>query len=617
MLKFTSLAVAVSLACWLLIPPAMGQNRSQNSNLPISTWQAPAYWDASSAHREPMSQAQPDFSPANPAAASGTPLSTSMAFVAIVPCRLVDTRGLSGETGAFGPPAMNANETRTIPVLSNTRCNIPSTAQAYSLNFTVVTTSFLGFLSAWPTGNPPNPTVSILNDFLGTVVANAAVVPAGTNGSIDVFVTASTQVVIDMNGYYVPQISLAAGSAAAPSLTFAGDSTSGLFSSGAGTVNVATGGASRLTVAANGNVGIGTTTPASTLDVAGDINMSGGLRFLGTLVLQMPGGFTGNNIALGNLALRNNTTGTTNTASGFGALQNNTTGSVNTASGNNALAGNTIGVLNTATGAFALFSNTSGTGNTAMGADALQDNTTGGANTAAGEVALQSNTTGSSNTATGFGALKANTTGTSNTALGTSALFTNTTGNLNIAIGLQAGLNVSGANSNNIHVGSAGASADSGAIRIGTPGTQTSFFAAGIRGVTTSNNDAIPVVIDSTGQLGTVSSSRRFKEDIQDMGDATGGLMRLRPVTFRYIKPFADGSKPVQYGLIAEEVAEVYPDLIARSADGQIETVKYQVLDAMLLNEVQRQQAEIRGLEQRLATLEAALASISAAPRVP
>jgi hypothetical protein len=105
--------------------------------------------------------------------------------------------------------------------------------------------------------------------------------------------------------------------------------------------------------------------------------------------------------------------------------------------------------------------------------------------------------------------------------------------------------------------------------------------------VQTGLGNAVPVLIDGNGQLGTVNSSRRYKEDIQDMSDASRGLMRLRPVTFRYRNPFADGSKPVQYGLIAEEVAEVYPDLVARSADGQIETLKYQVLDAMLLNEVQ------------------------------
>jgi hypothetical protein len=131
---------------------------------------------------------------------------------------------------------------------------------------------------------------------------------------------------------------------------------------------------------------------------------------------------------------------------------------------------------------------------------------------------------------------------------------------------------------------------------------------AGVRGVATAENNAVPVVIDSNGQLGTVSSSRRFKTDIRDMGDASGDLMRLRPVTFRYQKPFADGSQPIQYGLIAEEVAEVFPDLVARSADGQIETVKYQLLDPLLLNEVQRQQAEIRALQEQLNQIETAVA---------
>jgi hypothetical protein len=132
---------------------------------------------------------------------------------------------------------------------------------------------------------------------------------------------------------------------------------------------------------------------------------------------------------------------------------------------------------------------------------------------------------------------------------------------------------------------------------------------AGVAGATVSG---VPVLINTaTGQLGVASSSRRYKEDIQDMGDASNGLMRLHPVTFRYQKPFADGSKPIEYGLIAEEVAEVYPDLVAHSADGLIETVKYQVLDSMLLNEVQRLNKENQALQERLSRLEAVMASVA------
>jgi hypothetical protein len=382
-----------------------------------------------------------------------------------------------------------------------------------------------------------------------------------------------------------------------------------------------------------------------------------GYQISGTTVVQTPGGLGsentalgvsallsatgGGNTATGHGALMSNTTGIQNTATGDDVLIDNTTGSNNTASGLDALAFNTTGNNNTATGASALlanttggnntasgnqalFNNSKGFNNTASGFQALESNTTGSDNTASGDAALFSNTIGSANMASGEDALKLNTKGTDNTASGEAALFNNTTGNDNtasgfsalafnttgsndIAIGFQAANNVSGGNSNNIHIGSAGSSTDNSLIRIGTKGTQKKFFVAGVSGVTTGQNNAVPVLIDSNGQLGTVSSSRRFKEDIHDMGGASQGLMRLRPVTFRYKKPFDDGTKPIQYGLIAEEVAEVYPDLVARSADGQIETVKYQLLDPMLLNEVQRQHAEtqlqqagIRDLQERL-----------------
>ena len=318
----------------------------------------------------------------------------------------------------------------------------------------------------------------------------------------------------------------------------------------------------------------------------------------------------GNNTATGFQAMgRGNNTGSNNTATGSGALEYNTTGNNNTANGWNALGVNTnTGTNNTASGVYALGYNTTGNSGTATGHNALNDNTTGSYNTATGDSALKNNTTGGFNTATGASALQSNTTGSSNTAVGNQALM-NTTGSSNIALGAGAGSAVVGG-SNNIDIGSTGASGDNAVINLGTQGTQTSAYIAGIYGV---NANGIPVYINSSGQLGTVSSSRRYKEDIQDMADASSGLMRLRPVTFRYKKPFSDGSQPMQYGLIAEEVAEVYPDLVARSADGQIETVKYQLLDPMLLNELQKQNAtiaaqkeQIRSLEERMAKLEAA-----------
>ena len=335
------------------------------------------------------------------------------------------------------------------------------------------------------------------------------------------------------------------------------------------------------------------------------------------------------NTAVGGVALLANTTGAANTATGSEALYSNIGGNGNTATGTRALFSNTGGINNTAIGDKALFFNT-GSYNTASGTGALNHNTNQCCNTASGNQALYFNSAGYDNTANGDEALYSNTAGYNNTAIGWGALIDNTTGSTNIAVGVLSGSNVT-TTSNNILIGNEGLASDSGAIRIGTADTQTSAFIAGIWGATTMSNDAVPVMIDSNGNLGTISSSRRYKEDIQDMGNTSSGLMRLRPVTFRYKKPYSDGSQPIQYGLIAEEVAEVYPDLVAHSADGQIETVKYQVLGPMLLNEVQKQhttiaaqeeliqaqEQEIHSLEERLARVEATLQQIpaGAAPR--
>src|SRR5207249_2220069 len=197
---------------------------------------------------------------------------------------------------------------------------------------------------------------------------------------------------------------------------------------------------------------------------------------------------------------------------------------------------------------------------------ALRNNTTGSQNTASGFNALLANMSGANNTATGQEALR-NTIGNNNTASGFQALLSNTTGSNNIAIGSAAGISLTGGD-NNIYVGSLGPTSgtdESNTIRIGN-GSQTRAFMAGISGTTVMG---AAVMVNSSGQLGTVLSSRRFKEEIQDMGAATSGLLRLRPVTFRYKEAFADGTRAAQYGLIAEEVAEVYPDLVAYSGTGE------------------------------------------------
>ena len=245
--------------------------------------------------------------------------------------------------------------------------------------------------------------------------------------------------------------------------------------------------------------------------------------------------------------------------------------------------------------------NSVGIANIAIGSDAIGGPGSGGArNLGIGNTTLYQNA------------------GTGNVALGYSTLASSS-GSYTIAIGDQAGSSRFGLNDYDIYIGaSVGASgaAETGTIRLGGTSNYTRFFAGGIRGVTTGTANAVAVVIDGNGQLGTVNSSRRFKEDIRDMGDMSSGLMRLRPVTYRYIQAYADGSKPIDYGLIAEEVAEVYPDLVVKTADGQVETVQYQKVNAMLLNEVQKQhrqieaqQREIEALLGRLAAIERALAS--------
>jgi Chaperone of endosialidase len=246
---------------------------------------------------------------------------------------------------------------------------------------------------------------------------------------------------------------------------------------------------------------------------------------------------------------------------------------------------------------------------TALGLNALIDNSTGSQNTATGAVALQGNTTGSNNTGTGVSALQNNDTGSNNTATGENALQFST-GSSNIAIGASAALNLT-TGDNNIDIGNPGAGSESGTIRIGTQGTQTATFIAGIFGGPKIKKGC-DVVAQSNGLLGCMKSSARYKRDIRDMGDASDKLMKLRPVTFQY-KEDSDGIQ--QYGLIAEEVEKVYPELVVDGPDGKAETVEYQVLPAMLLNEVQKERRDSERKSAQIAALTAQIAKMKASMR--
>ncbi len=319
-------------------------------------------------------------------------------------------------------------------------------------------------------------------------------------------------------------------------------------------------------------------------------------------VLPAPdGGYPGGNTAEGQAALLSLTTGTYNTGVGVFSLRSNTEANFNTAIGAGTLLLST-GNENTATGAGALLSNTTGTQNTANGAFALFSTTTGYLNTAIGDQALTTNTTGGANTATGSQALRNNTTGNSNTAIGWQALHNNSTGSFNVALGLIAGFNATTGN-NNVYIGN------------GMDGVADESDHTYIRNVNTtsvSGGSADFVTVDlTTGLLGHASSSRRYKEDITPMDDASEALFALKPVTFHYKKEI-DRSQGLEYGLIAEDVAQVDPNLAIRDGKGQIETVRYSAINAMLLNEFLKEHEKVRDLEATVAEQQKGMKTLTA-----
>ena len=320
------------------------------------------------------------------------------------------------------------------------------------------------------------------------------------------------------------------------------------------------------------------------------------------------------NTATGRLALRANTTGTGNTAdgeevlrdsngdantgTGSGALFSNTTGGSNTATGANALRNNTTGNFNMACGFRALESNTTSNFNTATGAGALLFNTAD-ENTATGAAALLHNTTGDSNTAAGSGALFNNTTGAHNTADGFQTLSTNTTGSDNTALGFLAGSSQT-TGSNNIYIGS---------FTLGVPGESNACYIASIFGQT--SVAGIPVLINASNKLGTATSSARFKRDIHDMDKASKALFALRPVAFRY-KEEIDPAGISQLGLVAEDVEKVNPDLVVHDKEGKPYSVRYDQVNAMLLNEFLKEHHQVQDLKAIVAEQQRQIEALTA-----
>ncbi len=320
------------------------------------------------------------------------------------------------------------------------------------------------------------------------------------------------------------------------------------------------------------------------------------------------GGYPGLNTAEGDGALQSLTSGASNTAVGFDALFSDTAGSNNTATGIGTLGSNTSGSDNTAIGFGALLLNTTGPNNTAIGFEALFTNNTGFENAAIGSRALFANTSGFHNTADGFFALSRNTTGNHNTAIGDEALGSNTTGNFNTtngghslennttgngntALGFGAGDNVRTAN-NVICIGAG----------IDGANLSNSCFIGSIFGQTSSGGAA--VFINSSGKLGTITSSRRFKEEIRPMAQSSEVLFALKPVIFRYKKEIEPQKTP-QFGLVAEDVEAVSPDLVIRDNDGKVNTVRYEAINAMLLNEFLKEHRTVQDLKQEISALAA------------
>jgi hypothetical protein len=644
--KYSSRAVFLLAS----LPLVLTAQRAQESVVPLKNWATPLYWQPN----QEESKARQGLTPLGGGGSPPAPEPTFLTFVAMTPCRLVDTRG--NAQGFYGPvpfegpsiqPGLPATFLVQSPAAASTTAPapcpaIPSTAAAYSINLTVIPQAgqvggAVNYVQIWPAG-APQPYVANLTDLEGVIISNAVIVAAGTPyGGISLFNfgPATIDAVIDVNGYFTSPTDLngntALGTGTLASNTSGVDNTAtgddALQGNLGGSYNTANGYQALQTNAGSQNTAIGY---GALTNNAGNDNTATGAGALNS----NNGSF---NTANGAQALASNTSGSANTASGRAALASNTQGGGNTATGNQAMASNIDGNNNTATGTSALQVNTIGSFNTATGVAALQYNTENN-NTANGYGALNANTVGKTNTASGYQALTNNLGGSSNTAFGGYALLNNAGGANNIAIGFYSGVSQPIGNNDSIYLGATGTAADvggsifigtqaaeaTGTIQIGLNQTGGTSIAGIYQGIPNASN--LPVCVDSNGVIGTAGcnialngpcppdcpllrtpSSLRFKDQIADMGDSSDKLLQLRPVTFLYKPQYDDGSHALQYGLIAEEVAKLYPEMVGYDKAGQPSSVNYQSLAPMLLNELQKQAEQVRSLEERLAALEESL----------
>ena len=493
---------------------------------------------------------------------------TAANFISLTPCRVIDTR--EEARGSLGTPALAASAQRDLPILQSS-CGIPTNALAYAFNITVIPHGSLPYLTVWPTGQA-QPGVSTLNSYQGTVVANAAIVPAGTNGSVSVYAAGTTDLIMDVTGYFAQQSTAVVDQ-----------------------INQQVGQVNQQITQVNQQIA----QQGSQLNQQiSQVNQQGSQLSQQISQLSQQAALTNQNTT--QIGQINQQMIQVNQQISPLAQQINQISQQATQVSQQAMqVGQQAAQINQQVTQINQVL-------TDLHSDAAQQGTSlgsgtsvsGSQNTATGYNALRANSSGNGNTAIGSGALLASATGSNNVSLGAGALSSTLSGDSNIAVGYGAGSSV-GNTSNSIEIGNVGQPNDSGMIRIGTPGTHQGAFIAGITGATVGGVGQA-VMVDENGQLGTLQSSARYKEDIQDIGSAGDALMNLRPVRFRYKRTNAKGEKPVQYGLIAEETAKVLPELVIYNRQGEVETVQYHQLPALLLNELQKQHRVIDQQEQEL-----------------